>query len=77
MVKFKKGIYEIWNKNFVVWGFIIFFCIIDLGLVYMCGIIWRFVPVKFKLGMCEIKIFGSEILWSVFGILVQDGLIQI
>ena len=32
------------------------------------------VPAKFKRGMCEIKILGLEVLWCVFGTLVQDGL---
>ena len=40
----------------------------------MRGIIWRAAPAKFKTGMCEMKILGSEVLWSVFGTVVQDGL---
>ena len=28
----------------------------------MRGVIWRAVPAKFKSGMCEMKILGSEIL---------------
>ena len=40
----------------------------------MCGVIWRAAPAKFKRGMCEMKILGSEVLWPVFGTLVQDGL---
>ena len=40
----------------------------------MCGVIWRAAPAKFKRGMCEMKILGSEVLWCVFGALVQDGL---
>ena len=40
----------------------------------MCGVIWRAAPAKFKTGMCEMKILGSEVLWRVFGTLVQDGL---
>ena len=27
----------------------------------MRGVTWRAVPAKFKTGMCEMKIFGSEI----------------
>ena len=37
----------------------------------MRGIIWRASPAKFKTGMCEIKILGSEVLWCVFAILIQ------
>ena len=37
------------------------------GLPHMWGIIWRSVPAKFKTGMCEMKILGSEVLWSVLG----------
>ena len=46
------------------------------GLAHMRGVIWRAAPAKFKqgTGMCEIKIMGSEVLWCVFGTLVQDGL---
>ena len=40
----------------------------------MRGVIWRAAPAKFKRGMCEMKILGSEVLWCVFGTLVQDGL---
>ena len=32
------------------------------GLAQICGVIWRAVPEKFKRGMCEMKILGSEIL---------------
>ena len=28
------------------------------GLAHMWDIIWRFVPAKFKTGMCEMKILG-------------------
>ena len=28
---------------------------------------------KFKAGMSEMKILGSEVLWCIFGTLVQDG----
>ena len=31
------------------------------------GIIWGSVPAKFKIGMCEMKILGSEVLWWVLG----------
>ena len=37
------------------------------GLAHMCGVIWRAVPAKFKTGMCEMKILGSEVLWCVLG----------
>ena len=37
------------------------------GLAHMWGIIWRSVPAKFKTGMCEMKILGSEVLWCVLG----------
>ena len=37
------------------------------GLSHMWGIIWRSVPAKFKTGMCEMKILGSEVLWCVLG----------
>ena len=29
--------------------------------------IWRAAPTKFKRGMCEMKILGSEVLWCVLG----------
>ena len=44
------------------------------GLAHMRGATWQAVPAKFKTGMCEMKILGSEVLWSVFATLVQDGL---
>ena len=44
------------------------------GLAHMRGVIWRAAPAKFKTGMCEMKILGSEVLWCVFATLVQDGL---
>ena len=34
---------------------------IDSGLAHICGVIWRAVPTKFKIGIYEIQIFGSEI----------------
>ena len=37
----------------------------------MRGVTWRAVPAKFKTGMCEMKIGGSEVLWCIFGTLVQ------
>ena len=37
------------------------------GLAHIWGIIWRSVPAKFKTGMCEMKILGSEVLWSSLG----------
>jgi hypothetical protein len=42
------------------------------GLAHMRDLKWRAVPAKFKTGMCEIKILGSEVLWCIFGTLVQD-----
>ena len=41
----------------------------DIGsrLAHMWGIIWRSAPAKFKKGMCEMKILGSEVLWCVLG----------
>ena len=33
--------------------------------------LFRVVPAEFKTGMCEIKILGSEVLWCIFGTLVQ------
>jgi len=44
------------------------------GLAHMRGVIWRAAPAKFKRGMCKMKILGSEVLWCVFGTMVQDGL---
>ena len=41
------------------------------GLAHMCGVVWRAAPAKFKTRMCEMKIFGSEVLWCIFGTLVQ------
>ena len=52
-----------------------YFWNVGSGLVYMRGKIWGVVPVKFKRGMYEIKILGSEVLWSIFGILIQDGMV--
>ena len=37
----------------------------------MRGVIWRAAPAKFKTGMCEMKILGSEVLWCVLATLVQ------
>ena len=39
----------------------------------MRGVIWRAAPAKFKRGMCEMKILGSEVLGCVFGTLVWEG----
>ena len=44
------------------------------GLAHMHGVIWKAAPAKFKRGICEMKILGSEVLWCIFGTLVQDGL---
>ena len=41
--------------------------LVQQGLAHMWGIIWRSVPAKFKTGMCEMKILGSEVLWCVLG----------
>ena len=43
------------------------------GLAHMCGgcHLFRVVQAKFETGMCEIKILGSEVLWCIFGTLVQ------
>ena len=52
------------------------------GLAHMWGIIWRSdenLGAKFKTGMCEMKILGSEVLWCVLGhwfILGSDGLFR-
>ena len=44
------------------------------GLAHMRGVICSgFVPAKFKIGMCEEKIFGLKFLVCL-GTLVQDGL---
>ena len=32
-------------------------------LAHIWGIIWRSAPVKFKAGMCKMKILVSEVLW--------------
>ena len=40
-------------------------------LAHMRGVIWGAAPAKFKRGMCEMKILGSEVLWCVFATLVQ------
>ena len=44
------------------------------GLAQMRGVIWRAAPAKFKRGMCEMNILGSEVLWCVSGTLVQGRL---
>ena len=31
----------------------------------MRGVIWRAAPAKFKRGMCEIKILGSDVSWCI------------
>ena len=41
--------------------------LVQQGLAHMWGIIWRSAPAKFKTGMCEMKILGSEVLWCVLG----------
>ena len=41
------------------------------GLAHMRGVTWRAVPAKFKTGMFEMNILGSEVLWCIFGTLVQ------
>ena len=47
-------------------------CLQD-GLAHMRGVIWRTAPAKFKTGMCEMKILGSEVLWCVIATLVRVG----
>ena len=37
-----------------------------MGWHKMRGMRWRAVPAKFKTGMCEMKILGSEVLWCIF-----------
>ena len=73
--KFETGMCEmkIFGLKFVV-------CLGTLvqdGLAPMGGVTWQAVPAKFKTGMYEMEILGSEVLWSVFAILVQDGLSHI
>ena len=34
---------------------------------------WRAVAAKFKMGIGEMKILGSEVSWCIFVMLVQDG----
>ena len=57
---------DVWDKNLRVWGFVVYLWDVGSGLAHMRGVTWRAVPAKFKTGMCEIKILGSEILWCVF-----------
>ena len=38
--------------------------LVQEGLAHMWGIMWRSVPAKFKTGMCEMKILGSEVFWA-------------
>ena len=38
-----------------------------MGWHKMRGMRWRAVPAKFKTGMCEMKILGSEVLWRTLG----------
>ena len=47
-------------------------CLQD-GLAHMRGVIWRAAPAKFKRGMCEMKILGSEDLWCVFATWFRVG----
>ena len=41
--------------------------VVQDGLTHMRGVTWRAGPEKFKTGMCEMKILGSEVLWCVLG----------
>ena len=43
----------------------------------MRSVIWRAAPARFKRAMCEMKILGSEVLWCVFGTLVEHGLAHV
>ena len=40
------------------------------GLAQMRGVTWRVAPAKFKRGMCEMKIFGFQVLCRILGMLV-------
>ena len=44
------------------------------GLAPMRSATWRAVAAKFKMGIGEMKILGSEVLWCIIGALVQDRL---
>ena len=41
--------------------------LIQDGLAHMRGEIWQVIPAKFKIGMYEMKILGSQVLWCIFG----------
>ena len=62
---------DVWDENLRVWGFVVYLWNVGSGLAHMRGVIWRAAPAKFKRGMCEMKILGSEVLWCVFGTMVQ------
>ena len=62
---------DVWDENLRVWGFVVYLWNVGSGLAHMRGVIWRAAPAKFKRGMCEMKILGSEVLGCVFGTLVQ------
>ena len=47
---------KIFGLKFVV----CFGTLVQDGLAHMHGVIWRAAPAKFKTGMCEMKILGSE-----------------
>ena len=51
----------------------IFVMFVQDGPSRMRRVTWRGVAAKFKTGMCEMKILGSEISWSILGALVQNG----
>ena len=53
---------KIFGLKFVV----CFGTLVQDGLAHMRGVIWRAAPAKFKTGMCEMKILGSEVLWCAF-----------
>ena len=66
--KFETGMCEI--KIFGLKFVVCLGTLVQDGLAPMGGVTWQAVPAKFKTGMYEIEILGSEVLWSVFVILV-------
>ena len=66
---------DVWDENLGVWGFVV--CLWNVGSGWVGTHAWcnlfRVVPAKIKTEMCEMKILGSELLWCIFGTLVQDG----
>ena len=54
---------NVWDENLGVWGFVV--CLWNVGSGWVgthawCNLFWV-VPAKFETGMCEMKIFGSEV----------------